>query len=94
MKMRQPSIASEIYPEVVDRGWGEERGVPSWLLKPDGREAVHGKVRRMLRIIASKSSEQDALTLDLDTLVREGARRMLVAALKAEVDDYVTQHAD
>ena len=32
--------------------------------------------------------------LDLDTLVREGARRMLVAALKAEVDDYVTQHAD
>jgi transposase-like protein len=78
----------------VDLGRGEERGVPSWLLKPDGREAVHGKVRRMLRIIASESSEQDALMLDLDTLVREGARRMLVAALKAEVDDYVTQHAD
>jgi hypothetical protein len=33
-------------------GRGEERGVPSWLLKPDGREAVHGEVRRMLRIVA------------------------------------------
>ena len=32
--------------------------------------------------------------LDLDALVREGARRMLLAALKAEVDEYVAQHAD
>ena len=39
-------------------------------------------------------SEQDALKLDLDALVREGARRMLLAALKAEVDDYVAEHAD
>ena len=73
---------------------GEERGVPSWLLKPDGREAVQGEVRRMLRIVASEQAEQDALKLDLDALVREGARRMLLAALKAEVDEYVTQHAD
>jgi transposase-like protein len=48
----------------------------------------------MLRIIASDQAEQDALTLDLDALVREGARRMLLAALKAEVEDYVAQHAD
>jgi transposase-like protein len=48
----------------------------------------------MLRIIASEQAEQDALKLDLDALVREGARRMLLAALKAEVDEYVTQHAD
>jgi hypothetical protein len=27
-------------------------------------------------------------------LVREGARRMLLAALKAEVDQYVAEHAD
>ena len=73
----------------MDLGRGEERGVPSWLLKPDGREAVHGKVRRMLRIIASDQAEQDALKLDLDALVREGARRMLLTALKAEVDEYV-----
>jgi putative transposase len=48
----------------------------------------------MLSIVASEQSEQDALKLDLDALVREGARRMLVAALKAEVDEYVAQHAD
>jgi transposase-like protein len=48
----------------------------------------------MLRIVASEQGEQDALKLDLDALVREGARRMLLAALKAEVDQYVTDHAD
>src|ERR687898_2117493 len=48
----------------------------------------------MLRIVASEQAEQDALKLDLDALVREGARRMLLAALKAEVDGYVAQHAD
>src|SRR5580765_5102378 len=48
----------------------------------------------MLSIVASEQTEQDALRLDLDALVREGARRMLLAALKAEVDEYVGQHAD
>ena len=47
----------------------------------------------MLRIVASEQTEQDAFKLDLDALVREGARRMLLAALKAEVDEYVAQHA-
>src|SRR6516165_3655561 len=48
----------------------------------------------MLSIVPSEPSEQDDLKLDLDALVREGARRMLLAALKAEVDEYVAQHAD
>jgi transposase-like protein len=48
----------------------------------------------MLRIVASEQAEQDALKLDLDTLVREGARRMLLAALKAEVDQYIADHAE
>jgi putative transposase len=48
----------------------------------------------MLRIVASEQAEQDALKLDVDVLVREGARRMLLAALKAEVDEYVAAHAD
>jgi putative transposase len=48
----------------------------------------------MLRIVASEQAEQDALKLDLDGLVREGARRMLLVALRAEVDEYVAQHAD
>src|SRR6202022_2532428 len=47
----------------------------------------------MLSIVASEQAEQDALKLDLDALVREGARRMLLTALKAEVDEYVSQHA-
>jgi transposase-like protein len=48
----------------------------------------------MLSIVASEQSEQDAFRLDLDELVREGARRMLVAALKAEVDQYIAEHAE
>jgi transposase-like protein len=48
----------------------------------------------MLSIVASEQSEQDAFKFDLDELVREGARRMLLAALKAEVDQYLAEHAD
>src|SRR5438105_2970081 len=47
----------------------------------------------MLRIIATDQLEQDVLKVDLDALVREGARRMLLTALKAEVNDYLSQHA-
>jgi hypothetical protein len=31
-----PPGSGEIYPEVVDWGWCEERGVPSWLLTTKG----------------------------------------------------------
>jgi len=48
----------------------------------------------MLRIVASDQAEQAELKVDLDALVREGARRMLMAALKAEVDEYIGQHAE
>src|SRR5438270_5623883 len=47
----------------------------------------------MLRIVTPDQAEQDDHKLDLDALVREGARRMLLTALKAEVDEYVNQHA-
>ena len=43
--------------------------------------------------IAIGDEDRPGLELDLDALVREGARRMLVAALKAEVDAYVSAHA-
>jgi hypothetical protein len=36
----------------------------------------------MLRVIASEQSEQDELKLDLDALVREGARRMLLMGVR------------
>jgi hypothetical protein len=43
--------------------------------------------------VATDARVQDELRLDLDELVREGARRMLAAALEAEVDAYLAGHA-
>jgi Transposase, Mutator family len=45
----------------------------------------------MLSIVVDE--DRPRLELDLDALVREGARRMLVSALKAEVDAYIEAHA-
>ncbi len=65
------------------------------VVEDQGRlRAVQGEVRRILRIVPSETVEQDALRVDLDALVREGARRMLLAALRVEVDEYLAQHAD
>jgi putative transposase len=44
--------------------------------------------------VATDAQAHDELRLDLDELVREGARRMLAAALEAEVDDYLAAAAD
>jgi transposase-like protein len=46
----------------------------------------------MLSVITTDQAAGE-LRLDLDAIVREGARRMLAAALEAEVDDYLTAHA-
>jgi putative transposase len=43
--------------------------------------------------VATDAQTQDELRLDLDAIVREGARRMLTAALEAEVDAYLATHA-
>src|SRR5918993_269884 len=43
--------------------------------------------------VVTDAQAQDELRLDLDALVREGARRMLAAALEAEIDDYLAAHA-
>src|SRR5829696_7283090 len=51
-----------------------------------------GKERRMLSVVTDAQAH-DGLCLDLDELVREGARRMLAAALEAEVDAYLAAHA-
>ena len=42
--------------------------------------------------VATDAQAHDELCLDLDELVREGARRMLAAALEAEVDAYLAAH--
>jgi putative transposase len=46
----------------------------------------------MLSVIADDAA-QGELRLELDELLREGARRMLAAALEAEVDAYLATHA-
>jgi putative transposase len=46
----------------------------------------------MLSVVADEAARTE-LHLDLDELAREGARRMLAAALEAEVDDYLAAHA-
>jgi putative transposase len=46
----------------------------------------------MLSVVADEAARTE-LHLDLDGLAREGARRMLAAALEAEVDDYLAAHA-
>jgi transposase-like protein len=46
----------------------------------------------MLSVITTEQTASE-LRLDLDAIVREGARRMLAAALEAEVDDYLAAYA-
>src|SRR5690625_5848011 len=47
----------------------------------------------MLKVHLDATDLQDGdLRLTLDELAREGARRMLVAALEAEVTDYIERH--
>ena len=41
--------------------------------------------------VVTDAQAHDELRLDLDELVREGARRMLAAALEAEVDNYLAR---
>jgi putative transposase len=45
----------------------------------------------MLSVVTTDPAAGE-LRLDLDAIVREGARRMLAAALEAEVDDYLAAH--
>ena len=46
----------------------------------------------MLSIVVGDEDRSD-LDLDLDAIVREGVRRMLMSALRAEVDEYIGAHS-
>jgi hypothetical protein len=49
----------------------------------------------MLKVVTDGAEAQaDELALSLDDLAREGARRMLVTALEAEVAAYLERHRD
>jgi putative transposase len=45
----------------------------------------------MLSVVADEAARTE-LHMDLDELARQGAKRMLAAALEAEVDDYLAAH--
>src|SRR5215218_6906264 len=47
----------------------------------------------MLSVVTDEQRRAE-LACDLDELVREGARRMLAAALEVEVDTYLAAHAE
>ena len=47
----------------------------------------------MLKVVADEAARTE-LSASLDEICREGARRMLAAALEAEVDAYVEALAD
>src|SRR6266511_28869 len=49
--------------------------------------------RDMLSVIADEQARAE-LALDLDELLREGARRMLAVALEAEIDAYIAAYAE
>jgi putative transposase len=47
----------------------------------------------MLNVVTDEQTQAELAT-DLDELVREGARRLLAAALEAEVDAYLAAHTE
>src|SRR6266705_1280620 len=65
---------------------------PDRVGRTPARQAPARKERRMLSVIADDAAQAE-LRLDLDELFREGARRMLAAALEAEVDAYLAAYA-
>ena len=46
----------------------------------------------MLKVVEEESNRKSEALVSLDDLAREGARRMLVSALAAEVEEYVSAH--
>jgi putative transposase len=67
----------------------EEGGVPSRLIKTDRRKAgKEGTPMTNVRTLPVGEGNEE-ITIALDELAREGARRMIAAALRAEADEYV-----
>ena len=46
----------------------------------------------MLKVLEGGHGDQSEPGMDLDALAREGARRMIAAAMEAEVAEYVALH--
>jgi putative transposase len=75
-------------------GVEEKGGVPSRLIKTDRQKAgKEGTPMTNVRTLPVEESSEE-IRLALDELAREGARRMIAAALRAEADDYVERFTD
>ena len=75
-------------------GGEEEGGVPSRLIKTDaGVGRQEGTPMTNVRTLPVEEHNEE-ITLALDELAREGARRMIAAALRAEADEYVARCED
>ncbi|MDQ2761840.1 MAG: transposase, partial [Actinomycetota bacterium] len=78
---------------VVD-GVEEEGGVPSRLIKTNRLMAgKEGTPMTNIRTLPVDGGNEE-ITVALDELAREGARRMIAAALRAEADEYVESFSD
>ena len=77
----------------MDGAAEEEGGVPSRLIKTDRLKAgKEGTPMTNVRTLPVEESNEE-FTIALDELAREGARRMIAAALRAEADEYVGRYA-
>jgi hypothetical protein len=75
-------------------GVEEKGGVPSRLIKTDRLKAgKEGTPMMNVRTLPVGEGNEE-ITLALDELAREGARRMIAAALRAEADEYVERFSD
>ena len=58
-----------------------------------GRRSTSAAILDSMLSVVIPEQATSELRVDLDAIVREGAKRMLAAALEAEVDDYLAAHA-
>jgi transposase-like protein len=75
-------------------GVEEKGGVPSRLIKTEAGGGPAGRHATMNVRMLPVGEDNEEITVALDELAREGARRMIAAALRAESDEYVDRFSD
>src|SRR6266511_2638121 len=66
---------------------------PDRVGRTPARQAPARKERRDMLSVVTDEAARSELAMSLDELAREGARRMLAAALEAEIDAYIAGYA-
>jgi putative transposase len=75
-------------------GVEKKGGVPSRLIKTEAGVGPAGRHATMNVRMLPVGEDNEEITVALDELAREGARRMIAAALRAEADEYVERFSD